>query len=142
MQNKKFSQALHDWRKKKQLTQEDVANKLGVSRTIVSFLETGKQLPQIHHLNLLKEKFNLDLSSHVWDSADQDKPYFGPPNEKDSSISAMAELINGQKEAKRDLVVAMDMTKALYADLEDKDTAYAKTLMVIYQTIKQAFRNL
>ena len=36
MENKKFSQALHDWRKKKQLTQEDVANKLGVSRTIVS----------------------------------------------------------------------------------------------------------
>lgn len=114
---KKFSEELKKWRIQKNLTQDEVGKRMGISRSVLSFLENGQQSPKMKHLVLLKERWDLDLShtiTGVEQRGDvQERPYFGSPMELPKDISAIAEMINTRTEVKKDLAIIQRMIKSM-----------------------------
>lgn len=108
---KKFSDALKTWRIQKNFTQQEVAKRMGISRSVLSFLENGNQYPKMKHLVLLKERCGLDLSHTITDSeglapqVNEPHPYFGHPMELPKDVAAIAEMINTRSEVKKDIVI-------------------------------------
>ena len=66
-----FDKKIIELRKQNNLTQEDLAEKLNVSRQTVSNWETAKCYPDIETLVIISNKFNLNLS--VYQIADDFK---------------------------------------------------------------------
>lgn len=58
-----FGENLQTIRKKEQLSQEDLAEMLGVSRQAVSKWELGEGYPEVDKLLLLSKKLNISLDS-------------------------------------------------------------------------------
>ncbi len=58
-----FSKNLQDIRKKNQLSQEELAELLGVSRQAVSKWELGEGYPEVEKLLVLSKKLNVSLDS-------------------------------------------------------------------------------
>ncbi|WP_416232325.1 helix-turn-helix transcriptional regulator [Clostridium kluyveri] len=54
-----LGEKLLDLRKKEGLSQEDVADKLGVSRQTVSKWETGQTVPELAKVKLLSQLYNI-----------------------------------------------------------------------------------
>ena len=63
----KFSEKLKTLRKQKSMTQEQLAEKLFVTRTAVSKWETDKGLPAIDSLKMIAELFDVTLDELVGD---------------------------------------------------------------------------
>jgi hypothetical protein len=88
---------------------------MGISRSVLSFLENGQQAPKMRHLVLLKERWNLDLSHTITGDEQQgdvqERPYFGSPIDLPKDISAIAEMINTRTEVKKDLAIIQRMLK-------------------------------
>ena len=59
----KFSEKLKKIRKKNNLTQEDLARQLYVTRTAISKWENDKGYPSIDSLKLISQKFNVSIDS-------------------------------------------------------------------------------
>lgn len=59
----KFSEKLKKIRKKNNLTQEDLARQLYVTRTAISKWENDKGYPSIDSLKLISAKFNISIDS-------------------------------------------------------------------------------
>ena len=114
---KKFSEALKTWRIQKNLTQKQVGDRMGINRTVISFLENGQQPPKMRHIVLLKERWGLDLSYTITGGEEpgevEQKPYFGSPVELPRDISAFAEMINTRTEVKKDLAIIQRMLKSM-----------------------------
>lgn len=60
-----FSDNIMQLRKMKRMSQEDLAEKLGVSRQTLSKWETGESLPDIEKCKLLAEIFEVTLDDMV-----------------------------------------------------------------------------
>ena len=60
-----FNEKLQELRKQKGLTQEELANKLYVSRTAVSKWESGKGYPSIESLKNLSEIFSVSIDDLI-----------------------------------------------------------------------------
>lgn len=135
-----FSEALRDWRKKKELTQKDVADKIGLTRAIISFLENGLQKPQLHHLNLLKEKFNVDFFDTVLDLPDSDMNHFGPPREADLSTATFVEMYNTLKEIKKDLIQSQSLLGQLDQFFDELPSEVTKGLEVVQKILADALK--
>ena len=58
-----FSENLQAIRKKNQLSQEELAEMLGVSRQAVSKWELGEGYPEVEKLLMLSKKLNISLDS-------------------------------------------------------------------------------
>ncbi len=108
---KKFSDALKTWRIQKNFTQQEVAKRMGISRSVLSFLENGIQYPKMRHLVLLKERCGLDLSNTITGNEElnpqvsEPRAYFGQPMELPKDVAAIAEMINTRSEVKKDIVI-------------------------------------
>jgi transcriptional regulator with XRE-family HTH domain len=109
---KKFSDALKTWRIQKNLTQKEVADRMGISRSVLSFLENGVQYPKMKHLVLLQERCGLDLSytitgndSLLSNQVSEPRPYFGAPMEMPQDMAAVLQMINTRTEVKKDIVI-------------------------------------
>ena len=50
------------YRKKQKLTQVDLANKAGISRTYLSDLENGRYMPSIETISNIAKILNIDLN--------------------------------------------------------------------------------
>jgi transcriptional regulator with XRE-family HTH domain len=135
-----FSEALKDWRKNKELTQKDVADKIGLTRTIISFLENGLQKPQLHHLNLLKEKFNVDFFDTVLDLPQSEQNHFGPPRESDLSTATFVEMYNTLKEVKKDLIQVNNLLDELFKSYDDTPFEVIKGLKVIQKVVGDSIK--
>ncbi|MBE6148577.1 MAG: helix-turn-helix transcriptional regulator [Firmicutes bacterium] len=61
MNQEKIGQYIKDIRKKRELTQEAFAQKLGVTYQAVSKWETGKSIPDITTLKLISETFKVNI---------------------------------------------------------------------------------
>jgi transcriptional regulator with XRE-family HTH domain len=59
---KRVGQRLKEWRNKQGLTQQALAQKLGVARATVASWEIGRTEIPYEALKKLKEEFNLDLN--------------------------------------------------------------------------------
>jgi transcriptional regulator with XRE-family HTH domain len=56
-------EVLQDLRKKNDLTQEDMAKKLFVTRQAVSRWETGETLPNVETMKLISKEFNVSVDT-------------------------------------------------------------------------------
>lgn len=69
-----LSEKIYTLRKKRGLSQEQLAEQLGVSRQAVSKWESGTALPEIDKLILLSEYFNVSIDYLVKDQDEQAAP--------------------------------------------------------------------
>ncbi len=60
-----LSENLHFLRKRDKITQEELADRLGVSRQAVSKWETGEAFPETDKLIMLCDMFNVSLDELV-----------------------------------------------------------------------------
>ena len=72
-----FSEKLKEIRKNKGLSQEQLAEKIGVSRQAITKWETGKGLPDVENMVIIAEIFKTTLDELLRDSAA--KPETQPP---------------------------------------------------------------
>jgi len=85
-----FNNKLYDLRKKKGLSQEELASRLNVSRQTVSKWEVGESAPDMENLVALSELFGVSLDELVLDKAPADVPA--------ESIAAKSDVIGDIKE--------------------------------------------
>ena len=64
-----FNNKLYELRKQKGLSQEELANRLNVSRQTVSKWEVGESLPDMEKLVAISELFDISLDELVLDKA-------------------------------------------------------------------------
>lgn len=60
--HKKFGERLKELRAQHNLTQEDLADKVGVDRSYMGFLERGEKNPTLEKLKLISRAFKISLS--------------------------------------------------------------------------------
>ena len=91
-----LSEKLYELRKKDSLSQEQLAERLGVSRQAVSKWESGKAVPESDTLISISEYFNvsLDYLMKEDDSAVTD-PIVGTKNEQPSNSTGREKRILG-----------------------------------------------
>ena len=62
-----FEEKLRTYRKEKNISQEQLAEKIGVTRQAVSRWETGKSLPDIHTLHKISKILDISIEDFVDD---------------------------------------------------------------------------
>ena len=62
MDQKKVGKFITKLRKEKKLTQEELANKTGLSKSTISMYERGERFPSEQILELLADVFNVDMN--------------------------------------------------------------------------------
>jgi len=137
---KKFHEALKEYRVLKDLTQNQLSKKTGINRTVLSFLENGHQRPTTQHLIILKDKLGIDFSNTVF--ADTDRPYYGPPRESESTASTLAEMYNAQREVRMDLLHASDLLKENKESIRELPTQIKGVILAVENLINQAYRKI
>lgn len=70
----KFSEKLKEIRKKEGLSQDQLAEKIGVSRQAITKWETGKGLPDVENMVIIAEIFKLTLGELLRDSVARQDP--------------------------------------------------------------------
>lgn len=83
----KFNEKLQELRKEHQLSQEQLAEKLLVSRQAISKWESGKSMPDIANLVKLSEIFQMSLDDLIKDSS-QEWPHQKKSSEDMETMSA------------------------------------------------------
>lgn len=81
-----FSEILLDMRKKNGLSQEDLANQIGVSRQTVSKWESGQSYPEAEKLMLLSEQFSVSVDYLLKGETEKSSPEV--PDQKESRMPA------------------------------------------------------
>jgi len=59
---KKFGKKVKELRKKKGLTQEDLAEKINVDRSYMGFIERGERNPTLDKIEKISKALNITLS--------------------------------------------------------------------------------
>ena len=136
----KFSEALKEWRTVKGLSQKEVGARIGVHRTVISFLENGEQQPSTKYLILFKEKWGVDFSDYVL--GENDRPYYGPPRDSSVSHQDFVELINASKEAKKDLIAATELIESSKTEIESFPSTAKKLISQVENLITSAWKKL
>lgn len=77
-----LAENLKNIRKEHKLTQQDIANVLGIDRSTYAFYETGKTAPSVNTLYKLAEIYNISIESFV------DEECNIRPAERKSEVSA------------------------------------------------------
>ena len=70
MDIKETGQKIAKLRHNNKITQEELANKIGVSSQAVSKWENGKNMPDIENLMLITKLFNVPYSFFIEDESD------------------------------------------------------------------------
>lgn len=65
-----FSKKLRDLRKKKGLTQQELSDRLGISRSAVSMYEREDREPDFETLEAIADFFNVDMNYLLGDSSE------------------------------------------------------------------------
>lgn len=71
-----FAKTLKYLRENKELTQEQLAEKLEMSKSAISMYERGKRVPDLETLELIADFFNVDLNFLTGNKNSADEYYF------------------------------------------------------------------
>lgn len=108
-----FKERLKDLRMKRGYSQQDLAKKLGVSKSTISMLEVGSRQPSIEMMETLCDFFNVSMD-YIRGKDDVSFYYFEPAQSDllvkligdDELYTLVEKVVNGSKE-QRDRLVAM-----------------------------------
>ncbi len=101
-----FNNKLYNLRKQKGLSQEELANRLNVSRQTVSKWEMGDSTPDMEKLIAISDLFEISLDELVMDKAPQ---HIGENTAKSEIVSELKEKVltdKNKQKAKRGLKIA------------------------------------
>ncbi len=103
-----FNNKLYELRKQKGLSQEELANRLNVSRQTVSKWEVGESTPDMEKLVAISELFDISLDELVLDKAVKNDEASEQKVKSDlySDIKEHVLTENNKKKAKKGLKIA------------------------------------
>lgn len=93
-----FNNRLYQLRKQKGLSQEELANRLNVSRQTVSKWEVGDSTPDMEKLIAMSDLFDVSLDKLVMGKEDEEKP---PSTTKSELVTVLNEKVLTNKNKKR-----------------------------------------
>lgn len=80
--NNKFKNRLKELRKEFEITQQDLANKIGIVRTAIANYETGRTIPDSETLSIIARIFNT-TTDYLLGNSDIRNPYKDQKENKD-----------------------------------------------------------
>lgn len=92
----RFSEILKELRKREQLTQEELASKLEISKSAISMYENGNRTPDFETLEMFADFFNVNLSYLIGDSERLLSPEITLSNHEKDLVIAYREKPNMQ----------------------------------------------
>ncbi len=106
--NMEFNNKLYDLRKQKGLSQEELANRLNVSRQTISKWEIGDSTPDMEKLVAISDLFGISLDELVLDKAPETVQAAPPParSELYSDVKEHILTDKNKKKAKKGLKIA------------------------------------
>ena len=108
-----FNNKLYELRKKKGLSQEELANRLNVSRQTISKWEVGDSTPDMEKLAAISELFQVSLDELVLDKVPEKAPEKPAKSELYSDIKEKFLTEDNRKKAKKGLKIAAIVLGAL-----------------------------
>lgn len=90
-----LSERIYKFRRKSGLSQEQLAEKVGVSRQAISKWESGASTPELEKLLALSACFNITLDELVKDEAGEQKANETQPKPEENKASKTAEVKMG-----------------------------------------------
>lgn len=108
-----FNNKLYELRKKKGLSQEELANRLNVSRQTISKWEVGDSTPDMEKLAAISELFQVSLDELVLDKVPEKAPEKSAKSELYSDIKEKVLTEDNRKKAKKGLKIAAIVLGAL-----------------------------
>ena len=100
-----FNNRLYQLRKQKGLSQEELANRLNVSRQTVSKWEVGDSTPDMEKLIAMSDLFDVSLDRLVMGKEDEEKPPISAKSEFATVLNEKVLTSNNKKKAKRILKI-------------------------------------
>ena len=89
---KMLSERIYKFRRKSGLSQEQLAEKIGVSRQAISKWESGTSTPELEKLLALSECFNITLDDLVKEKTINQGTMEAPPKVEDAKVSKAIEM--------------------------------------------------
>ena len=87
-----LSERIYKFRRKSGLSQEQLAEKIGVSRQAISKWESGTSTPELEKLLALSECFNMTLDDLVKEETINQATTEAPPKVEDAKVSKAIEM--------------------------------------------------
>lgn len=87
-----LSERIYKFRRKSGLSQEQLAEKIGVSRQAISKWESGTSKPEIEKLLALSECFNISLDELVKDEVAKQETSEVPQKSEEDKVSKVVEM--------------------------------------------------
>jgi len=139
----KFKERLKELRKEYSLTQQELADKIGVVRTAIANYETGRTIPDADTLSLLAKIFNT-TTDYLLGNSDIRNPYKMVNRQKLAQL--IIELRNKKGYSQRKLAMVSEVSNSTISRIEsaisDADPETLKKLApflgVSYETLMQA----
>lgn len=102
MDMQKFGKFLAELRKEKNLTQDELGEKIGVTNKTISRWENGNYLPPVDLLQILSKLFDVSLNELI-----SGERFDGEHYKKNAEEFMVTSLIKKQKEAKKRLAISV-----------------------------------
>lgn len=119
-----FEEKLRTYRKEKNISQEQLAEKIGVTRQAVSRWETGKSLPDIHTLHKISKILDISIEDFVDD-------YSYPKREKKEVINKKT-LMKHYSKYLYILLVAFTLACTLPKDISVPIMFFGKLIIIFF----------
>jgi len=108
-----FHNKLYNLRKQKGLSQEELANRLNVSRQTISKWEVGDSTPEMEKLIAISDLFGISLDELVMDKAPVKTEEVSAKSELVSELTEKVLTDDNKKKAKKGLKIAAYIVGAL-----------------------------
>ena len=100
-----FGRKLRELRLDKQLTQEELAKEIGISRQMISYFESRAMNPTVDVLRNLADFFGVSADEFLYESSKKHRP--GPKSTLERKLDAIKSLSSEEQKA---ITTVLDMT--------------------------------
>lgn len=113
-----FQTVLKQLRLQDQLTQEELAKKLGVAKSLVSMWENGERKPSFEMLEAIADFFNVNMSKLLG----EDSATLTPKDERSLKSGAVTDfLLSLPREKLRGILLALDAPAEVLSELDQQE---------------------